>query len=127
MTGRELFEAAMDVCGLRETDGSVPGDALDLEQRAPALINLLLADNAWLDSRIKKQPPQICVTEGLESVLDVSEIVARSVLPYGLAALLTAGEDDALCARLSAQYESARELALRSGRAAAEEITEVYG
>ena len=126
MTGQQLLESALDLCALRETNGTIPSDSADLTQRAPALINVLLAENAWLDARISKTDLTLHTISALTDTVSVNALLAGSVFPYGLARLLMTGEDDAAAAKFGELYEAARAEALRSGRAVSESITEVY-
>lgn len=126
MTGTDIFNAALDLCALRSEDGGLPDDTADLSQRALAMINLLLAENSSLDARIRKEEHEVISISTLSDVLDVTDIVACSVLPYGLARLLMLGEDDELAERMKILYENARSSALRFGKAVTQEIEEVY-
>lgn len=126
MTGNELYNAALDLCGLRKSDGSLPSDISDLTQRAPALINILLAENASLDGRITKTEQTVSSIALLSETLSISDILSASVLPYGLAALLMSGEDDEVAKEMKTLYASARENALSFGKARVESISEVY-
>ncbi|MBR0231075.1 MAG: hypothetical protein IJQ53_02475 [Clostridia bacterium] len=126
MTGQQLLQSALDLCALRETDGTIPADSADMTQRAPALINVLLAENAWLDARVSKTALAVHTISALSDTLNVHPLIASGVLPYGLARLLLTGEDDASAARFGELYEAARAETLRSGRAAAGSVTEVY-
>ena len=126
MTGTEIFYTALDLCGLRKENGSVPSDAGDLSQRALGLLNILLAENSSLDARIRKEEHEVISISALSDILDVTDIVACSVLPYGLARLLMLGEDDELAERMKSLYENARSSALRFGKAVTQEIEEVY-
>ncbi|MBR2901172.1 MAG: hypothetical protein IKC39_02875 [Clostridia bacterium] len=126
MTGKELFDIALDLCGLRKPDGTIPKDAEDLHQRALSLINLLLAENAEIDCRIRRIEHKTSNIVSLDDRLDCSDIIASSVLPYGLARLLILGEDDALASNFHNLYTDARNRATRFGKARAEAITEVY-
>ena len=126
MTGKELFDIALDLCGLRKTDGSIPDDVDDLQQRAISLTNLVLAENAEIDCRIRRIEHRTSSIKSLEDRLDCSDIVASSVLPYGMARLLLLGEDDALASNFHNLYLDARKRAIRFGKARSEAITGVY-
>lgn len=126
MTGKQLFEISLDLLGLKNENGDIPSDTDDLGSRALALINILLAENSILDSRIKRQEHTVRTLVSLDTELGVSDIVASTVLPYGLAALLMLGEDDGLADSMQRLYNEARINALKFGKAKAEPITEVY-
>ncbi len=126
MTGKELFDIALDLCGLRKTDGSIPNDVDDLQQRAISLINLVLAENAEIDCRIRRIEHSTNCINSLDERLDCCDIVASSVLPYGMARLLLLGEDDALASNFHNLYLDSRKRAINFGKARIESITEVY-
>ncbi len=126
MTGKELFENAVDVCALRSSITDAPTDIADLQERAPSLINLLLAENSSLDCRIRKAEHEVLKIDSLDDEMPCSDIVASAVLPYGLARLLMLGEDDALVAEIERLYAEAKLIAIRFGKAKQGVITEVY-
>lgn len=126
MTGNQLFESAVDLCGLRSSMYDVPTDILDLSLRALSLINLLLSENSSLDCRIRKCDHTLLQILSLEEELPCSDIVASTVLPYGLARLFMLGEDDALANEMERLYNEAKVTALKFGKAKRRAITEVY-
>ncbi len=126
MTGQEIFEIALDLCGLRKTDSSIPNDVADLRQRALTLLNTTLSEISVLDSRIKKTEHKVLMIRNLEDEVLCSDILAHSVIPFGLARLMMLGEDDALAADLNKLYIDAREIALGFGKAKVHSIREVY-
>lgn len=126
MTGQQLYKYSLDLLCIVNRDGTEPGDADDLGARALSLINILLAENAELDCRIQRKEHAVTEIASLEETLDVSDITAYSVLPYGLASLLIIGEDDPLAADMNRLYLEGRKKALSFGKAKAVPITEVY-
>lgn len=126
LTGNDIFNTAMDLCALRSKTGSVPANCGDLVQRAPALLNLLLAENAYLDALIKKQPISISTVTKLDDALTVSPIICASVLPYGLACLLIDNEDAASAAFFRNKYETERAKVHSQIKATLHSISEVY-
>lgn len=126
MTGNELLKKATTILGLLNNAGEIANDAGDFSVRALALINLLLAENAVLDSRIRKTEHKVLAIDSLDDALELTEIVAQSVMPYGLASLLIMGEDDSLYLELRRAYAEARSNALRFGKAKIHGISEVY-
>lgn len=127
MTGNQLFQTALDILGLRTASGNIPADAADMQERALSLINLLLAENSALDCRISKTEQKVKQIKSMTDTVAFSDIMCGSVLPKGLAKLLSDGEDDTLAAKLAADYSAARTEALRFGNAKCMPITEVYG
>ncbi|MBO5869878.1 MAG: hypothetical protein J6Q89_03920 [Clostridia bacterium] len=126
MTGNDLFIMSLDLLGLRENAFSLPSDTADLKNKALSLINITLAENSELDCRIRRTEHKVIKINTLDDIIDCSEIVAVSVLPYGVARLLALGEDDALCADLNRLYGEAKLKAIGFGKAKAEPIKEVY-
>ncbi len=126
MTGTQLVNSAYSLLGLINSQGAPSIDTDDLQTRALALINLLLAENSELDCRIRRIEHSVCTLDTLDSVIDMSDIVTESVLPYGLASLFMLGEDDGLASELGRAYSEARKSALRFGKAKISPITEVY-
>lgn len=127
MTGQELFEKALDICGLRATEADLPTDIADLQQRALPLINLVLAENSILDARIRKTEHSLISIAQLSDEIQISDITANLVLPFGLARLFMLGEDDGLAGDINKLYIQGQKTALTFGKAKAREITEVYG
>ena len=125
MTVRELTDAAYAVIGLYE-GASIKSDLSDYEARAITLINILLGEISVIDCRIKREPATISRVGAFTDRLPTCDIISSSVLPYGLAALLTLGEDDNVYLALLDRYNKQKASALTLGRAKAEPINEVY-
>ncbi len=126
MTGQEIFESALDLCGLRKNNSEIPMDVEDLQQRALTLLNITLSEISILDSKIKKDEHKVLNIKHLEDEVNCSDIIAFGVLPYGLARLMMIGEDDRLAADMNKLYLEMREHVIRFGKAIANPITEVY-
>ncbi len=126
MTGQNIFDKAIDLCGLRSSMTDAPIDVSDLSERAIELINILLAENSVLDCKIRKAEHEVLKIESLTQDLPCSEIVAALVLPYGLARLFMLGEDDDLAAGMERLYTASKATALSFGKAKHKAITEVY-
>ena len=90
------------------------------------LINILLGEISVIDCRIKREPATISRVGAFTDRLPTCDIISSSVLPYGLAALLTLGEDDNVYLALLDRYNKQKASALTLGRAKAEPINEVY-
>ncbi len=126
MTGQNLFEKAINLCGLKSSLSDAPTDVSDLSERALELINILLAENSILDCRIRKIQHELLKIDSLAEDLPCAEIVASFVLPYGLARLFMIGEDDTLASEMEKLYEAGKLNALRFGKATQGPIKEVY-
>lgn len=126
MTGNDIFNISMDLCALRTKSGDVPGDCEDLMQRAVGMLNLLIAENAFLDSLIKKQAMVIASISQLPDTVELSPILCASVLPYGLACLLIQNEDSAAASFFRSKYETESYKIRASLKGESRQITEVY-
>ena len=126
MTGKDIFDMALDLLGLRKEDGSYSEDTGDLYQRSLWLINILLAENSWIDYRIRLKEPDLIRIADMEEVIDCHPHILMSVIPYGLASLFLYGENTPIAREMNSRYEKARTEALKAGRAKAEAIREVY-
>ncbi|PKM62396.1 MAG: hypothetical protein CVU97_05635 [Firmicutes bacterium HGW-Firmicutes-21] len=126
MTGSDIYYIALDLCSFRTKSGAVPPDCEDLTQRAVGLLNLLIAENAYLDSLIKKQGIVISSITSLSDTVELSPVLCAVVLPYGLACLLIYNEDAAAAALFKSKYEG-ETLKIRAGlKGELKQITEVY-
>jgi len=126
MTGQQLFEKAIHLCGLGSPEADIPTDTADLQLRAVALINTLLAENSVIDCKIRKCTHRVYTINDLTDNILCSEIVAESVLPYGLARLFSVGEDSETAAEMGRIYAENRAEALKFGNAVIHPIKEVY-
>lgn len=126
MTGYELYITALDLLGLRENEYNLPSDTADLKAKALSVINIILAENSELDCRIKKVEHSVTTISSLDDRIDMSDVLLYSVLPYGVARLMSLGEDDQLSAELNRLYSEAKAKAIRFGKAKIQPITEVY-
>ena len=126
MKAIELFTASLNLIGIYSDGEKLPADTEDLKYRAVALINILLAENALLDSGLRKSDLKIMQITNLDEDLICSDVMANSVLPYGLARLLVLGEDDSLSNELYRLYVESRENARRFIKANIHPIEEVY-
>jgi hypothetical protein len=126
LTGNDIFNTALDLCALRNTNGSIPADCEDLKQRAVGLLNLLIAENAYLDSLIKKQKIVISIITSLSDKIELSPLLTSVVLPYGLAFLLIQNEDSSTASFFRAKYESEKNRIQSQLKGVIQGITEVY-
>lgn len=126
MTGQNLLELSYDLLGMRLNDGGITGTAGDLTARAVSLINILLAENAYLDSMIKKEktPPVYLVT--LEDKIEISGPVCAGAMPFGLAAMLINSEDQDTAAFMQNMYICALQDIRRSLPGIPHQIKNIY-
>lgn len=126
MTGFDIYNTAMDLCALRTKNNTIPSDCEDMTQRATGLINLLIAENAYLDSLIKKQNLVISTIVALTDTVTVSPLLCAVVLPYGLAFLLIQNEDNNAAMIFKNKYEVERAKIQSELKGVLTSITEVY-
>lgn len=126
MTGQALYELAMDILALRFPDGDIPVSCEDKTGRALGLINLLIAENAFLDARLKKTDPAVSpITALTDEIGQSAEIVSRA-MPYGLASLLILNENATVASLLHGLYTAALNEVSHSYGAGIAPIREVY-
>lgn len=126
MTGNDIYFIAMDLCALKTKNNTIPVDCEDLTQRALGLLNLLIAENAYLDSLIKKNNIVISTITALSDSVELSPILCAVALPYGLACLLIQSEDTNIATYFKNKYESERIKIKSELKGITKDITEVY-
>jgi hypothetical protein len=131
-TAQDVFDKAMAIMDeIDESGGTVNDDTLEYRNRALFIINTLqgeiyrYSDTYTATAGVRSVCPE---TEELDDALGVDDFLARSVLPYGLAAhfLATDGES-ALASFCLARYQM---LLAQHGSAipeVSEDIEDVYG
>lgn len=129
MTGNDILERALDLCALHSEDveNDLRGDLQDLKARAPALLNLLIAEYTPLHERITRQKKEIRTLEAMTETVDLHPGITGSLLPFRLAALLIAEEDRELADVLTEYAGEARAALLADGASVRHRIVEVYG
>ena len=129
MTGNDILERALDLCALHSGDveNDLRGDLQDLKARAPALLNLLIAELNPLHERLTGRKKEIRILKSMTETVDLHPGITGSLLPFRLAALLVAEEDRELSAALSEYARDARAALFADGASACHRIVEVYG
>lgn len=127
MTGKDIFERALDLCALRGAGDSLPDDVYDLQARAVGLINTIAGELHALDERLRKKACRTVFLHGLEETVDLYDGLCTAVLPYRLAALLIAEEDRELYTVLQTHAAEAAKKLLSDGKTRRHSIVEVYG
>ena len=127
MTGKDIFERALDLCALRGAGDSLPDDVGDLQARAVGLINTLASELHALDERLRAGKCRAVHLHGLEETVDMHDGICAGVLPYRLAALFVAEEDRELSATLQSYAAEAAGRLLADGKTRRHSIVEVYG
>lgn len=126
MTGQALYELSMDILALRFPDGDIPVSCEDMTGRALGLINLLIAENAFLDARLKKTDPAVSPITALTDEIEQSTEIVSRAMPYGLAALLILNENATVASLLHGLYTAALNEISHTYGAGIAPIREVY-
>lgn len=127
MTGNDILERALDLCALHSGEGDFREDLRDLKARAPAILNVLIAELTPLSERLCRERQGIQTLRTLEETVHLHPGICGSVLPFALAALLIAEEDRELSDALTAHVREARAALLADGKTVRRRIVEVYG
>lgn len=126
MTGLDILESALDLCGLRETDGCIPDAMDDLVQRSVSLLNILMAKYEHLNSRVTGTTFNIKQITGLSSQVGMHGMIEQCILPFSLAALLIQDEDAALAVKFESAAKDAVYILDALPVTVHKEIAEVY-
>ncbi len=132
-TGQTVFELAMHL--MDETNESTgkadTADTKEYKNRTVPILNVLRVEcypysDTYRVAEVGKRPicPEI---PDLETGIGMDDGICQGVLPYGLAARLLLGEDDAKAAFFQQCYEERLEQLGRSLPAGGAEIEALYG
>ena len=121
----DIFEAAMGLMDELSAEGEAQtSDTAEYVLRTPAIINMLVGELKMLTGEREDWLP----VESLDDAAPVADAsYALSALPYGLAAHLLLGENDAMANYFSQRYSEMYAAALRSLPSEFEEIPLAYG
>ncbi|MBE6539207.1 MAG: hypothetical protein E7674_00510 [Ruminococcaceae bacterium] len=127
MTGEKLFEIALDLLNLRKTTGELPENCNDMRTRATNIINICLAECAPLNNLLQNRTDNAFLDiTGLSETIPCDELLAVSVLPFGVAAYLCGDEDPVLSRLMENRYRTAYRNIQRASKAKIRPVTEVY-
>ncbi len=126
MTGKEVLDSALDLCGLRDETGNTNNNVGDLVQRSVSLINILLAKYEQLNSRVTGEIYRVKHIESLNTSIDMHQMILQCILPFALAALLIQDEDAALASRFESAASDAEYILNALPVTDRKSITEVY-
>ena len=126
MTGRNILNMALDLMNMRGSDGMLPVSCADMESRATNIINICLAQCAPLNKRLCNTEAPVTLLKSLDDTVEYDETLLVSVIPYGVAADLSADEDPSLSNKFEEKYRFAYKSAFRYSRARLHSVTEVY-
>lgn len=105
MTGKDIYDLAVHLLGVKNSDGTDNPDCDDFVSRAPAIINILLAETQRLDRSLRSdRNARMIPLSSLDDSLRCHELIAYGLLPFGLASLLIADEDYELSRSLYDRY-----------------------
>lgn len=130
-TAQQVFDRSMALMDAVDESGStINDDTLEYQNRALALINLLLgelyfcSDNCALTAGAR---PVCTEAAHYSDTLHIDDFLARTILPYGLAYHLLISEDPSVAGVYLQRYQ---ELLAKYGGAVprtSEDIRDVYG
>lgn len=128
MTGKELYELALELLACKNADGTHNEDCKDYMSRSVGLINILLAENIWLDRILRRDKSVLPVyINSLDDALRCNSSMARAVLPYGLAALLVADEDSNAYKLMTDRYLQSIKIMKEEAVGTRHDIADCYG
>lgn len=142
MTALEVFNRAMSLIDeISETTYLPdPSDTQEYKAKARLIINILsgqlykYSDTCTApryDERgklIKEHPyPRQLTLNDLTEEVDLDEYISGSILPYGLASLLIADENQELSKRLDEKYQEGFSMLESGGLTSIELIEDIYG
>ena len=127
MTGKEIYDLALNLLGCKNADGTDNPDCQDFCSRSPSLINILLAENQKLDRSLRgDNTAKILPIASLEDNVRCHELIAYGLLPFGLASLLIADEDADVARNLYDRYLINLKNIKESVTAVAHKISDCY-
>lgn len=132
-TGKDIFDMAITLMGELDDSGKTDyADTQEYKNRAVNILNVLRGEvfqysDTYQDAMDETgRRPVSTILESLDDYLDIDDVLAQTVLPYGLAAHLLLDENDAMAAFFQQRYE---ELLKKIGAkipSSWESITDVY-
>lgn len=123
-TARDIFSAAMGIMDELSPAGEAShSDTAEYEQRAPAILNVMLTELKMLRGDAADWLP----LEGLDEPVPVEMNYALGAMPYGLAANLLVDENPAAASFYQQRYEELRAMFVSRLPASVEDIELLYG
>lgn len=134
-TGQDIFDKAITLMGEMSDSGETDwADTVEYKNRALNILNTLRGEvyqySDTYATQKKKYPgrrPVCPVLESLDDNIGIDDVLAQTVLPYGLAAALLLDENDSMAGFFQQRYE---ELLRKLGANVPgewESISDVYG
>lgn len=108
-TAQDIYQRSLALLGQKNGENTEA-----LEERAPALINLLLAELSELDLVMKGEertpPSSVPQIHCLQEAIGYDDVIVLSLLPLGLAALLIQEEEPERASFFLGLYQREREI-----------------
>lgn len=132
-TAQDVFDIAMGLMDeVNESTGATDtSDTKEYKQRTLLILTALRGElypysDTLEDAGPGKRP--VChPIRDFETAIDLDDVLAQTVMPYGLAAQLLLDENPSAAAFLQQRYEELIAALSRSMSAVSEDITNVYG
>jgi len=123
-TARDIFSAAMSIMDELSPSGEAAhSDTREYEQRAPAILNVMLTELKVLRGDSDGWLP----VESLDEPVSVETNYALGAMPYGLAANLLVDENPSAASFYQQRYEELRAMFIARLPASVEDIELLYG
>ncbi len=123
-TARDIFSAAMSIMDELSPSGEAAhSDTREYEQRAPAILNVMLTELKVLRGDSDGWLP----VESLAEPVSVETNYALGAMPYGLAANLLVDENPSAASFYQQRYEELRAMFIARLPASVEDIELLYG
>lgn len=124
--GTDIFEAALDIIGERQSDGNFPTDVGYFQSRAVSYINIVLAECAPYQSRLCGEVIDFVPISSLDDRIDIDARLALGAIPYGVAALYLLSEGDGRYELFRTIYENMLLKLMRFGTSRVHSIIDAY-
>lgn len=124
--GIDIFEAALDIIGERQSDGDLPTDVGFFQSRAVSYINIVLAECAPYQARLCGELIDFTPIDSLDDRIDIDVRLAIGAMPYGVASLYLLSEGDERYELFRTIFENMLLKVMRYGTAKTHNIVNVY-
>lgn len=124
--GIDIFEAALDIIGERQSDGNLPTDVGFFQSRAVSYINIVLAECAPYQARLCGELIDFTPINSLDDRIDIDVRLAIGAMPYGVASLYLLSEGDERYELFRTIFENMLLKVMRYGTAKTHNIVNVY-
>ena len=129
-TAREIFEISMALIDELDSNGNaMHSDTEEYAYRAPAILTALYGELLPLSDNyvaVDGARPAFSIIYDLETTVELDDYLAKTVMPYGLTAMLLVDENPMVASFYQQKYEEMRDKAVNVPTAI-EAIDDVYG